>query len=55
MAWFEENGGATRENGDRFRAEILAPAARATRGESVRALLGRDPEIGPLLARRGLA
>ena len=25
MAWFEANGGATRENGDRFRAEILAP------------------------------
>ena len=25
MAWFEAHGGATRENGDRFRAEILAP------------------------------
>lgn len=55
MAWFEGRGGATRENGDRYRREILAPGGSRDPGESVRALLGRDPEIGPLLARRGLA
>ena len=54
MAWFEGRGGATRENGDRYRREILAPGGSRDPGDSVRALLGRDPEIGPLLARRGL-
>src|SRR4029453_1300784 len=54
MAWFEERGGATRENGERYRRGILRPGGSRDPGESVRALLGRDPEIGPLLARRGL-
>ena len=54
MSWFEGHGGATRENGDRYRREILAPGGSRDPGDSVRALLGRDPEIGPLLARRGL-
>ena len=31
MAWFEEHGGATRENGDRFRARSSPRAAHATR------------------------
>ena len=34
--------------------EILAPGGSRDPGESVRALLGREPTIGPLLARRGL-
>ena len=55
MAWFEERGGATRENGDRYRREILAPGGSRDPGESIRALLGREPSIGPLLARRGLS
>ncbi len=55
MAWFEERGGATRENGDRYRGEILAPGGSRDPGESIRALLGREPSIGPLLARRGLS
>ncbi|MFF2369391.1 M3 family metallopeptidase [Agromyces sp. NPDC058110] len=55
MAWFEEHGGATRENGDRFRREILAPGGSRDPRASIRALLGRDASIGPLLARRGLA
>ncbi|ANJ26973.1 M3 family metallopeptidase [Agromyces aureus] len=54
MAWFEANGGATRENGDRFRREILAPGGSRDPRESIRALLGRDVSIAPLLARRGL-
>ncbi|GAA1817153.1 M3 family metallopeptidase [Agromyces neolithicus] len=54
MAWFEERGGATRENGDRFRAEILAPGGSRDPRESVRSFLGREPTIEPLLRRRGL-
>lgn len=54
MAWFEEHGGATRENGDRFRAEILGPGGSRDPRESVRAFLGREPRIDALLARRGL-
>ena len=55
MAWFEANGGATRENGDRFRAEILAPGGSRDPRTSIAALLGREPSIEPLLERRGLA
>ena len=55
MAWFEANGGAIRENGDRFRAEILAPGGSRDPRASIAALLGREPSIEPLLERRGLA
>lgn len=55
MAWFEANGGARRELGERFRAEILAPGGSRDPRESIRRLLGREPEIDALLARRGLA
>ncbi|SFR77223.1 peptidyl-dipeptidase Dcp [Agromyces sp. CF514] len=55
MAWFEEQGGATRANGDRFRSEILAPGGSRDPRDSIRALLGREASIEPLLARRGLA
>ncbi|MFF2495284.1 M3 family metallopeptidase [Agromyces sp. NPDC058064] len=55
MAWFEANGGARRELGDRFRAEILEPGGSRDPRESIRRLLGREPVIDALLARRGLA
>ena len=54
MAWFEAHGGATRQNGERFRAEILAPGGSRDPRASVRSLLGREPTIEPLLRRRGL-
>ncbi|GAA1513917.1 peptidyl-dipeptidase Dcp [Agromyces terreus] len=54
MAWFEQHGGATPENGDRFRREILAPGGSRDPGTSVRAFLGREPSIDALIARRGL-
>ena len=54
MAWFEAHGGATRENGERFRAEILAPGGSRDPRASVRSVLGREPTIEPLLRRRGL-
>lgn len=55
MAWFEANGGATRENGARYREEILAPGGSRDPRKSIRRLLGREPDIGALLERRGLA
>jgi peptidyl-dipeptidase Dcp len=54
MAWFEANGGATRENGDRFRAEILGPGGSRDPRASITELLGREASIEPLLQRRGL-
>ncbi|MGL5405271.1 MAG: M3 family metallopeptidase [Propionibacteriaceae bacterium] len=54
VAWFEENGGMTRANGDKFRAELLARGLSRDSLESYRQLRGRDAVIEPLLARRGL-
>ena len=46
---------ADRENGERFRRGLLARGGAVDPMEAYRAFRGRDPEIGPLLARRGLA
>lgn len=54
VAWFVENGGCTRENGDHFRSTLLAPGGSVDPAESFRAFRGRDPELAPLLARLGL-
>jgi peptidyl-dipeptidase Dcp len=55
VEWFAENGGLTRENGDTFRRELLSRGGAVDPMEAYRAFRGRDPEIAPLLARRGLA
>ena len=55
MEWFERNGGATRENGERYRRSVLEPGGSRDPGVSIRELLGREPSIEPLLRRRGLA
>jgi peptidyl-dipeptidase Dcp len=54
VEWFKENGGLTRVNGDRFRSAILSRGGSVDPMEAFRSLRGRDPQIGPLLARRGL-
>ncbi|OLL76440.1 Dipeptidyl carboxypeptidase Dcp [Pseudonocardia sp. Ae168_Ps1] len=54
VAWFAENGGLRRGNGDRFRREVLSRGGAVDAMEAYRAFRGRDPEIGPLLERRGL-
>ncbi len=53
-AWFEENGGLTRENGDRLRRMVLSRGNTSDPAELYRAWRGRDPEIGPMLAGRGI-
>jgi peptidyl-dipeptidase Dcp len=54
VEWFTENGGLTRGNGDTFRRELLSRGGAVDPMEAYRAFRGRDPEIAPLLARRGL-
>jgi peptidyl-dipeptidase Dcp len=53
-AWFTENGGLTRANGQRFRDMVLSRGGTADPGGLYRAFRGRDPSIEPLLAQRGL-
>src|SRR5579872_7141565 len=52
--WFEENGGMTRANGDRFREMILSRGNSAEYGDMFRAFRGRDPSIEAMLKKRGL-
>ena len=52
--WFNENGGLTRANGDRFRNELLSRGNSRDPLESFRTLRGRDAALEPLLKRRGL-
>ena len=54
VAWFRQHGGLTRENGDRFRATVLSRGGSAEAMELYRAFSGREPDIAPLLVRRGL-
>jgi peptidyl-dipeptidase Dcp len=54
-AWFKEHGGLTRENGQRFRDMVLARGGTGDMATIYRAFRGRDPDIGPLLANRGLS
>ena len=53
-AWFQEHGGMTRENGQRFRDMILSRGGTEEAGAMYRAFRGRDPSVQPLLEQRGL-
>ena len=53
--WFKENGGMTRENGARFASALLSRGGSSDSMGLVRDFLGREPQITPLLIRRGLA
>ncbi|MDP1891936.1 MAG: M3 family metallopeptidase [Gemmatimonadaceae bacterium] len=53
-SWFEENGGLTRANGQRFRDMILSRGGTGDMATMYRAFRGRDPEIASLLKNRGL-
>lgn len=54
VEWFRENGGLTRENGDRFRARLLGVGGSKDPLEAYRDFRGRDAQVHPLLERRGL-
>jgi peptidyl-dipeptidase Dcp len=53
-AWFDEHGGLTRENGDRFREMVLSRGNREDLAKMYRDWRGHDPEIEPMLENRGL-
>jgi len=55
VKWFKENGGLTRENGDHFRNTLLSQGGSKDAMQLFRDFAGREPDIQPLLERRGLA
>lgn len=52
--WFEQHGGLSRETGERFRAALLGRGGSADVMAMYRDLHGREPNLEPLLTRRGL-
>ena len=55
VEWIKKNGGLKRENGDRFRKMLLSRGGSEDPVGQFRNFTGGgDPEIGPLLERRGL-
>ena len=53
-AWFRQNGGLTRANGDRFRNLILSRGGTQDAATMYRAWRGQDPTVDALLEERGL-
>lgn len=51
--WIKNNGGLTRENGDRFRKYILSVGNSVDLNQAFRDFTGHDPDIKPLLRSRG--
>jgi peptidyl-dipeptidase Dcp len=54
VEWFKENGGMTRENGDHFRRTLLSRGGAEDAMTLFRNFRGAEPNIQPLLERRGL-
>ncbi len=52
--WFEEHGGMTRANGDRFRQMILSRGNTEELGKMYSEWMGGEPSIEPMLKFRGL-
>ena len=53
--WFEDHGGLTRANGDRFREMVLSRGNTEDLETMYERWLGAKPSIGPMLKYRGLA
>ena len=54
VEWFKSNGGLTRENGDHFRQTLLSRGGAEDAMTLFRNFRGAEPDIQPLLVRRGL-
>lgn len=52
--WFENHGGLTRANGDRFRRMILSKGNTEDLATAYREWLGAEPNVQPMLKDRGL-
>ena len=55
VEWIKQNGGLTRANGDRFRSALLSRGGSRDALALFRDFTGAEPDIRPLLVRRGLA
>jgi peptidyl-dipeptidase Dcp len=54
VEWFKQHGGLKRQNGDAFRERLLSRGGSRDAMSLYRDFRGRDPQIAPLLVRRGL-
>jgi peptidyl-dipeptidase Dcp len=54
VEWMKSHGGLLRANGDRFRAQLLSRGGSGDVMGFFRTFKGADPDIQPLLVRRGL-
>lgn len=54
VEWFRTNGRPVRESGEVFRQELLSRGGSVDMMDAYRSVVGQDPRIEPLLARRGL-
>ncbi len=54
VEWFKENGGLTRKNGDHFRETLLSRGGSEDAMTIFKTFRGAEPNIQPLLVRRGL-
>ncbi len=52
--WFEDHGGLTLANGERFRQMVLSKGNTQELGKVYSAWLGAEPSVGPMLKERGL-
>ena len=54
VKWFKDNGGLSAANGQRFRDELLSRGGSVDATQLYKNFTGQDPDIQPLLERRGL-
>jgi len=54
VRWIKKHGGLKRENGDRFRSMLLSRGGSKDALQLFRDFTGEEPDIQPLLERRGL-
>jgi peptidyl-dipeptidase Dcp len=54
FAWFQQHGGLTRANGQRFRDMVLSRGNTIDLGTMYRNFTGRDPDVNPMLQFHGL-
>ncbi|WP_198937898.1 M3 family metallopeptidase [Pelomonas sp. KK5] len=54
VEWFKSQGGLKRANGDTFRAKLLSRGGSEDAMEMFGKLVGHEPDIAPLLERRGM-
>ena len=54
VEWFKQHGGLTRDNGNHFRRTLLSKGGSRDAMTLYREFRGAEPDVRPLLVRRGL-